>query len=167
MSTETKSSLKEKLATLKKERARITNEIAKLVDHSTKNEKKAGYVRYMHSEHVKVEKGQHEPPRITLAAYVDHSKKELYYGLKVWNKGFNRKVSRHKALGKALSIKYRKTVRLAMTDNQSIHDKMEDILAKAELTAFQNHLKKNIATPQIRVRVTELVTESLSQNGTH
>ena len=162
ITTETEQTLeREKLAFLKKERARICNEIAKLEGpRLTKNEKKVGYVRYMHSPY-----DEKHPlfPRITLAAVVDHNRNELYYGLRVWNKGFNRKVSRHKALGKALSTTQRKIARLNSTDNQAIQDKMLDILERANITALTNAIKNN---PEI-ARIEAAKPVRFSNNGTH
>jgi hypothetical protein len=167
--TAEQTSKKEKLALLRKERARISNEIAKLTKHDTPNESKAGYVYYMHTSYNKDIPGY---PRLSIAAYVDHSRKELCYGLRVWNKGFNRKVSRHKALGKALSTTQRKIARLTTTDRQAVLDKMEDVLRKAELTAIQNHIKNSpvftsVQLPAIRAKVTELAVKEVVLNGTH
>lgn len=160
---------KEKLAALRKERARISNEIAKLTQKYSENEKKAGYVYYMHSKYEPVAEGEMPIPRVSIAAYVDHARKELCYGLRVWPKGFNRKIGRHKALGKALSVRHRKIARLSSTDTDSVRDKMFDVLDAAQLTAMQNIAKKNAkpATTSVRVKATELVTKQLATNGTY
>jgi hypothetical protein len=144
MTSEVKITEESKLVTLKKQRAQIQSEIAKLTKKNKNNpEAKAeGRIYYLHGDY---RKGF---PRVTVAAHLNETKKEMYMGASICSSEdqFVRKTGRLRAMGRAISTK-RVITGLKLFDHATVRNKLNVYLKKVELAAYQEAMKRN---PKIR-----------------
>lgn len=130
------------LKTLKKKRSIINAEIAKLKRKGRGNpENKAeGAIYYHYTPHIT------SKPRITVAAHVNASKRELYYGVVVTSSKdvFVKKEGRIRAMGKAVSTR-RSILRINDTSHSSIRERLAEIAKREFFNANnrQRYVRKN------------------------